>query len=65
MNWIYLPTGFSCRTRKEMKDYLGKVSFFRTALKRNEIIYITDTNCIADDELQETKLWDSRGFITC
>lgn len=48
-----------------MKDYLGKVSFFRTALKRNEIIYITDTNCIADDELQETKQWDSRGFITC
>lgn len=38
-----------------MKEYLGKVSYFRTALKRDEIIFITDSNCIADDELQETK----------
>jgi hypothetical protein len=51
MIWIYLPTGFSCKTRKEMKEYLGKVSFFRTALKRDEIIYITDSNYIAYDEL--------------
>jgi hypothetical protein len=64
MNWIYLPTGFSCRTRKEMKDYLGKVSFFRAALKRNEIIFITDSNCIAYDELQETEQQNCRGIIT-
>ena len=47
-----------------MKDYLGKVSFFRAALKKNEIIYITESNCIAYDELQETKQQNSRGVIT-
>jgi hypothetical protein len=64
MNWIYLPTGFSCRTRKEMKDYLGKVSFFNVALKKKEIIYLTETNYIADDELQENKQQNCRSIIT-
>ena len=47
-----------------MKDYLGKVSFFNVALKKKEIIYLTETNYIADDELQETEQQNCRGIIT-
>lgn len=51
MIWIYKPTGFMCRTRKEMKDYLGKVSYFNVALKNGDLRYINDY--IAYNELQE------------
>ena len=55
MIWIYCPTGFCCKTRKEMKDYMGKVSFFNAALRRGDIRYQTTINCIANDELQNDK----------
>ena len=55
MIWIYYPTGFCCKTRKEMKDYVGKVSFFNAALRRGDIRYTTTLNCIAYDELQNDK----------
>ena len=55
MIWIYYPTGFCCKTRKEMKDYVGKGSFFNAALRRGDIRYTTTINCIAYDELQNDK----------
>lgn len=53
MIWIYKPTGFMCRTRKEMKDYLGKVSYFNVALKNGDLRYINDY--IAYNELQKSQ----------
>lgn len=54
MIWVYKPTGFTCKTRKEMKDYLGKVSLFNLAQKKGDVYYINN-NSIASDELQESK----------
>lgn len=64
--WIYAPTGFRCRTRKEMKDYLGKASFFRKALRHKEVRYIDmmNNNYIADNELQKNNLQNSTGTET-
>jgi len=48
MNILYKPTGFTCNTRKEMKQYLGKVSFYNKELRDGNIII---NNYIANNEL--------------
>lgn len=48
--WVYLPTGYTCRTRKEMKDYIGSSCRFDAAM-RNKQIQIN--NYVAVDELQK------------
>lgn len=59
MKWIYLPTGFTCNTRLEMKKYLGKVSYFEIALHNGDVRYINDY--IAYNELQENKQQHLQG----
>lgn len=59
MNWIYVPTGYTCKTRKEMKDYLGKGSFFNAAQQRKDVRFTNALNYIASDELQKNLLSNS------
>lgn len=57
MRITYLPTGYTCNTRKEMKQYLGKISFYNKELKEGNILI---NNYIAYNELQENNGKSSR-----
>ncbi len=59
MKWIFIPTNYTCNTRKEMKDYLGGNNKFRSAQRNKDVRYIT-YNIIATDELQKNHSVSSR-----